>query len=292
MSQKTLAGTPNLRYPDPLVKRVNPNGTQPYTAYSAPLIYGDLNSLNSNFILDSPPDIMFVELLLFGADYPARISGIQQFTGNPSFDNAIYDAAGVPIPTTDLGMPLPPFFGLAGVDAVIDILPAAAPVPYKQIATGTTATNGVNVSGFPVVSFVPSRNLWQGGAGSSGPHASYILTYDVTLNGAVVDGPSFYASFITVAYPTHVPAILWEPNLTQKIVDDGYIIDVNGDGTVFFNVVGLWTSPNYQPSPPMLGARSATPATPAPVTPLSLLAATNPAMAEAAAAYAARVKNR
>ena len=288
MAQKTLAATPNIRYPDPLVKRVNPNGTQPYTAYRAPLFY--FLSDGANAVLSAPPEFLFVELLLFGADYAVQVGGTQSFTGYynfPTYEGEIFDAAGAPIPFKELALPLGGFPYTTGVETVSTILTDAPPVSYKKIATGKTATNGVTVSGFPNLSIIPSRNLWQTPAGDTGERANYLVTYDVILNGATVDGP---ALFLNQSGGGTLPIILWEPDLTQKIVDDGYIVDVLGDGTVVFDVVGLWASAGYSPLGPGIGARyfGAPPA----ITPTSPLSYISPAMAEAAAAYAARVKNR
>ena len=288
MAQKTLAGTPNVRYPDPLVKRVNPNGTQPYTAYRAPLLY---NNQQGGYSIDlaAPPGTLFVELLLFGADYPAKITGTQYYSGNPDEGNSVFDSAGSPIQIKDLTFTLPFSYGTIGTGTVVDILPNAPRVTYKQIATGKTLTNGVTVSGFPVASVVPSRDLYQTPGGSAGPAATYTVDYDVTLNGSVVDAPSNFGFFISDPPPFRSPVILWEPDLTQSIINNNYLIEIDygGDGiiNIVFDVVGLWSSPNYSPIAPGAGARSFAPPPPSfPSVPA--------AAADLIAAYAARVKNR
>ena len=48
-----LAGTPAVRFPDPKIKRIRPDGSQPYTAYYAPLVY--LQNGTYNYILSNPP---------------------------------------------------------------------------------------------------------------------------------------------------------------------------------------------------------------------------------------------
>lgn len=287
MSQKTLAGTPIVRYPDPLVKRANPDGTQPYTAYRAPLLYNNQQG-GYSIELAAPPGTLIVELLLFGADYPAKITGTQYYYGNPSEGNSVFDSSGSPIQIKDLTFTLP-FLYVIGTGTVVDILPNAPRVTYKQITTGKTLTNGVTVSGFPVASIVPSRDIYQTPDGASGPFANYSMDYDVTLNGAVVDAPSNFGFFMSDPPPFRSPIILWEPNLTQSIVDNNYLIelDYDGDGIneVVFDVVGLWASPGYSPLGLGIGARSVSPsATPFPSVP--------PAAAELIAAYADRVKNR
>lgn len=286
MSQKTLAGTANVRYPDPLVKKVNPNGTQRYTAYRAPLVYIYGQAFHS-IELAAPPGTLIVELLLFGADYPAKITGTQYYYGNPSEGNSVFDSAGNPIQIKDLTFPLPFSYGTIGTGTVVDILPNAPRVAYKQIATGKTLTNGVTVSGFPVGSVAPSRDIYQTPDGQFGPVATYSLDYDVTLNGAVVDAPSNFGFFMSDPPPFRSPVILWEPNLTQSIADNNYLIelDYNGDGIIdtVFDVVGLWASPGYSPLGLGIGARSVSPsATPFPSVP--------PAAAELIAAYVGRVK--
>lgn len=285
MPTVNLAGTPNVRYPDPRIKRVAPSGTQPYTSYSAVLAWNI-----TNFVLSDPPEYLGAELLLFGADYVVQVAGTQTFTGYydaPVYTGEIFDAAGDPIPFKDFSLPLSPLVGSASVDVIPTVLPNATPVSYKQIMTGKTATNGVEVSGFPHFLQVPSRNLWQTPSGQAGERANYLVVCDVLLNGAVVDGPSSFFPFGSAS--VHIPVILWEPDLTQKIKDDGYVIDLNGDGSAFFNVVGLWADQKYSPAGLMRSARSVgSVEAPALVTADSIRAALSPG----AAAYADRVKRR
>jgi hypothetical protein len=97
------------------------------------------------------------------------------------------------------------------------------------------------------------------------------LQADVLLNSATVHSTSPYFGVqagvdaegdpIPVPQIFRLPVILWEPNLTQQIVDDGYIIDVSNQlcGPTIFDVVGIWSIPEYSPVPPapaLMGARS------------------------------------
>ena len=246
MAQKTLAATPAVRYPDPLVRRVNPDGTQPYTAYQAPLVYSSAPG-TYQILLTAPPDFLAAELLLFGADYPAKICGTQQF------ETTVYDSAGAAVLIQDLSFPLVPSPSTALVDALPSIIPSLTFDQYKKIATGATATNAVTVSGFPAITLISSRNLFLDDTTTD--RASYAVQLDVTLNGGVVDGPAPYVAYATSAVDARIPVILWEGDLTQAIVDANYIIDgVTIDNTLStsFDVVGIWASSNYTPPGPRL----------------------------------------
>jgi len=250
MSQKTLAGTPAIRYPDPLVRRVNPDGNQPYTAYQAALVF--LNDAGEyDQLLRQPPDGILAQLLLFGADYPVKIGGAQ------IFEQQVYDTAGTLVPIQDLIFPLLSPNGAALADAVPNILPAVSFNQYKKIATGSTATNGVTVSGYPAYTFVSGHTLFASEAGAGGDRASFGVSLDVILNGAVIDGPGNYNPIVSVGTNPIVNIILYEPNLTQAIVDNNYIIEnviLSGGAAATLNVVGLWTVGGYTPpSPPRFG---------------------------------------
>lgn len=249
MSQKTLAGTPAVRYPDPLVKRVLPDGSQPYTAYQAALIwtYGS-NEFTGDFFSPfvAPPEYLDVNLLLFGADYPTKIGGVQQFP------TKVYDEGGSPS-LANLTFPLPPSPVTALADYAGAILPTAPVTRYKQIATGLTGTNSVPVSGYPALTTVPSRGLYATERGSADVFATYQLQLDVTLNGAVVDGPAAYKFYGFAGTILRIPVLLWEPNFKQEIADNGYMMTgVTLDGAeAIFDVVGLWGSGSgWIPGPP------------------------------------------
>lgn len=265
MSQKTLAGTPNVRYPDPLVKRVNPDGTQPYSSYYALVVWKEPGTNNYFPILSKTNGQLLMELLLFGSDYPAKISGAQFFA------NETYSSTGTINPISDLSFPLypPPFTG--SMDGAPSIIPVSAnpayTTPYKKILTGKTATNGLTVSGFPALTLLFSHNLWASGAGDAGDAADYGVVLDVVNNGAVVDGPGSYFPAVNFSPPVaRVPVILYEPDFTQSIIDNGYIIE-NANLSLgiqsTLDVVGLWGNSDYSPYPPQ-GARNAAPMNAAP----------------------------
>ncbi len=247
MAQITLAGKPAIRYPDPLVQRVNPDGNQPYTAYQAALVF--LNEAGEyDQLLRQPPDSILAQLLLFGADYPVKIGGAQ------IFEQQVYDSAGTLVPIQDLIFPILPPNGTALADAVPNILPTVSFNQYKKIATGSTATNGVSVSGYPAYAFVSGHTLFASEEGDGGDRASFGVSLDVTLNGAVIDGPGNYNAIVTTSTNALINVILYEPNLTQAIVDNNYIIEnviIAGGSAATLNVVGLWTVAGYTPpSPP------------------------------------------
>lgn len=283
MTTLNLSGTPAVRYPDPLVKKVNPNGTQRYTAYQAPLVW-----FNSDTIQRYATSLYqgyypyqtngTIQLLLFGADYIAKLSAVTYFNGTQ-----YYNPITTPVPLSSLtfsemGVPL---------NYANYILPTYNPInyysnpglepTYKQIVSGLTKTNSVAVSGFPAMISGSSWDLYQVDprAPENKIQAGIASIYlDVLMNGAVIDSTTIYEKdtlviadkgpFIDRSLP-NIPVILWEQDLTQKIVDDGYIIsgtklDTNGikslDTVIVeanLEVVGLWgRTDGYTPATPLV----------------------------------------
>ena len=147
MSVVDLSGKPIVRYPDPPVPRVSPNGVQPYSAYAAIMVYFDGGDYSTTIANTDQAAVDNCELLLFGTDYPANVLLLQQY------GSSLYSAGGAVLPLTSLPIPVEG----RSTDNIAAILPSVAPaVPsithYKQIVTGTTLTNGVRVSGFPMAS--------------------------------------------------------------------------------------------------------------------------------------------
>ena len=261
-----LSGTPVVRYPDPPVPRVLPNGVQPYSAYEAPLVYF-LGSKGTpppvpvcGTVLVGLPNFgaqLFV--LLFGTDYPASVIPVEYMSG------LIFDSTGAPLPITDPSFVGSPWIGADYAAAAIfsSLIPSTetfADIRYKQIVRGLTATNGVAVSGFPVAGTYATYGL-AGDGDEIAPDTQYSLR--VLMNGAVINSSS---PFVGVTYepapadailPTsapNFPVILWEGYFTQAIVDNGFKIDADlllaGGGTIpaTLDVVGLWSSPDYDPT--------------------------------------------
>jgi hypothetical protein len=263
-----LSGKPAVRYPDPLVKRVNPNGTQRYTAYQAPLVWysaeaeGYRTSLWQGYDFAKYP---YIELLLFGADYIAKLSGIYLYQDAPyAGPNGTPATLPTEMTFTEIGV---------ATDYAFNILPYYSPIAYitdparrpayKQIVTGATKTNGVTVSGFMAQLSGRDWGVYVSDGGDPPeytPAAIDTVYLDVLLNGAVIDStsPFFRGQYIPVEdeilpSATNFPVVLWEEQLTQQIVDNGYIIpNVSFSGLdANLDVVGLWSrNGNYTPYQP------------------------------------------
>lgn len=269
MAQKTLAGTPAIRYPDPLVKRVNPNGTQEYSAYQALFLYYDpapggdpalagyyagLSGLSA--------EQNTLAYMLFGTDYPATCTITATYPDGGYFgDGTVNQFKNMTFNETSA-------FGVAGGSNLCFVLQNGLSFlgqeAYKRILTGPTYTNGVTVSGFNEFMFLDSHGIYatDPSAGGDPPQPDLFLRADVMLNAATVHSTSPYIGLkegvdefgepTTVGQILRQPVILYEPNLTQKIVDDGYIIDVPSQlcGPTIFDVVGIWGILGYEPHAP------------------------------------------
>ena len=249
MSIVDLSGTRAVRYPDPPVPRVLPNGVQPYSAYTPQMVY--LNGARYDYFIDNTDQAAAqnCQLLLFGTDYPANVLLLQTY-GDPQFS-----ANGDPLPIYPLSIPVE----ARSTDNISAILPSIAPaVPsithYKQIVTGTTLTNGVRVSGFPMVAPVVGNGLYATKDGDAGaPSVVFWFVYGL-LNGAVISSSS---PQFDIYNPANIPipnfpVILWEGDFTQKMADDGFKFagDFAGVFNTVFDVVGLWGISGFTPAPP------------------------------------------
>ena len=80
-----LSGTSAVRFPDPPVPRVSPNGVQPYSAYNAVYLYYD-PTLGAWSTTITPAtvgsDLRAIETLLFGTDYPALVTATSYYGEN------------------------------------------------------------------------------------------------------------------------------------------------------------------------------------------------------------------
>lgn len=256
MPFQNTTGKPFPRAFDPIIARVQPNGTQPQTVFAPVVVYRDAQGDYQPFLSD-PPDYLLLQVLFFGSDYPIKVFGVQQFGLNTYFAdstvltplaNPVLDAA-YPVFTTA------PFGG--AVPVVPNIVTSTVPVAYQQILRDTTITNGLRVSGFPYTVSVSGRGLYANASGSEGPLAGYGLALDVTLNSSGNSGPGSFTEVVFGELPTafRLPVILWEPDFDQAVVDASYTIT----GTMFgvpvtLDVVGLWASDNYSPLP-LVGAK-------------------------------------
>ena len=257
MSIVDLSGTRAVRYPDPPVPRVSPNGVQPYSAYTAFLVWRDPSSLvyETNLIYHSPTSAD-LQMLLFGTDYPAIVSSFA------FFPNSTYTPAPpVELPIRGLTF-TEQFSGTNNLDLISPSLAAANYPPtyqtgirYKEIVTAATTTNSVTVSGFPVAGPLKGYDRY----GSDGVAAAEMyVQIEAVMNGAVISSSSsFYESKVgsRLASLPNLPVILWEPDLTQQIVDDGFQIEafVNVPSALpnsalsKLDVVGIWAARGYSP---------------------------------------------
>jgi hypothetical protein len=248
MSIVDLSGTRAVRYPDPPVPRVLPNGVQPYSAYAAIMVYFDGAVVTDLIANTDQAAAENCELLLFGTDYPANVLLLQYY------DASLYSAGGALLPLTSLLIPVEG----RSTDNIAAILPSVAPaVPsithYKQIVTGTTLTNGVRVSGFPMAAPVGGNLLYNSGDGNAGDPAPVSWSLCGLLNGAVISSSTLQLNILDPAgfSAPNVPIILWEGNLTQQMVNDGFKFTAAlGPFVAVFDVVGLWGISGFTPTPP------------------------------------------
>lgn len=261
-----LSGTPVVRYPDPPVPRVLPNGVQPYSAYEAPMAY----FLGSK---GPPPPVPVCSpvltgipagtttpffCLLFGTDYPASVMPVEYMRGR-----ILSSVTSTALPITDPSFVGPPFFStdFAANFIFSSLIPSSetlGDIRYKQIVRGLTVTNGVAVSGFPVFGNYDPLALTSDDTQRS---PDTVFSLRVLMNGAVINSSSPFVGQTYQPAPTDLtvptsapnyPVILWEEQFTQAIVDNGFKIDatlfVDGlDLPATLDVVGLWTSPTYNP---------------------------------------------
>ena len=254
MPIQSKAGQRYERRFDPPARRVAPNGTQPFSVYTAPIIY------NANFgqdtayypLLTAPSDGMFFQLLLFGSDYPLIVHGTQQFGTDT------YNANGDRNAVSELSFDATLGAGSTGFtsSSVPDIIPSTGTPSghkrYQEIARGTTLTHGVTTAGFPVNTLCFTHGLWETASGDGGDRAPYTLTFEVVLNSGGAVGPSTYTNPDEVFTP-YLPVILYEPDFTQAVVDNGYKIAANAVSPFIMglpatlDVVGLWNVAGYVP---------------------------------------------
>lgn len=273
MSYINKAGTPYLRYTDPMIPQVNPRGLQPQSSYIAPLAYfAQADTVATS--LAAPPDGLNTSILLFGCDYP------QRFTGTQYYGSGVFDENGDPLFPDGLTFTVPASqpYGLFGGNVVPELLAPNYPlVKYQEKLTWQTATNGVTVTGFPFFGGFLSHNVWATNEGSSGDRAAYAVELNVALNGDVINGPAPFQQVEDAAVTAYQPVILWEQDFTQAMVDDGFTFTATsfngiGGATFICQVVGIWAGyyyidedlTPYLPVPQGLGLRSAAPAGDAP----------------------------
>jgi hypothetical protein len=259
MPIQSKAGQPYERRFDPPARRVAPNGTQPFSAYSAFFYYQAVFGPYYP-VMSSPPSSVSFEVLLFGSDFPLLLRSTEYYP--ESTYSATTPRTQTPVGsfnfTSSLG-----WNGMAIRPAVPLILPGVSALPYQKIARGVTATNGVTTAGFPVTLSTRVHNLYADDTPQS-PRASFILGLESVLNSGGAVGPSSNIVGSSGAGSANLPVILYEPHFTQEVVDNGYKIDATaylpneGQFATTLDVVGLWNSsyvpPLAAPSSALVGA--------------------------------------
>jgi hypothetical protein len=256
MPIQSKAGQRYERRFDPPARRVAPNGTQPFSVYTAPVVYNaDFGQGDTAYfpVLTAPDDGMYFQLLLFGSDYPLIVRGTQQYGTDT------YNEIGTLNAVTELTFAVTLGAGSTGFtsSSVPDIIPSTFDTSinykrYQEIARGTTLTHGVTTAGFPVNTLCLPHNLYETASGEAGDRAPYTLTFEVVLNSGGCVGPSTYINPDEVFTP-YLPVILYEPDFTQQVVDDGYKITANVVSPsvpglpATLDVVGLWNVSGYVP---------------------------------------------
>jgi hypothetical protein len=256
---------------------VNPNGTQEYTAYQALFLYYDPSPEGDPAFAGYYAGLSglsasqnTLSYLLFGSDYPAICTVTSVYPDGGYFDDGTVNQF------KNMTFNESAAFGIAGGSNISFVLQNGLSFvgqdTYKRILTGPTYTNGVTVSGFNEFMFLDSHGIYASDpqAGGDVPQPDLLLRADVVLNSATVHSTSPYIGVqegvdqegqpTIVGQQLRQPVILWEPSLTQQIVDDGYTITVPNQlcGPTIFDVVGIWAIPGYSPLyvPPAVEARS------------------------------------
>lgn len=271
MATLNLSGTPAVRYPDPIPSLFQPNGTFLYSAYDAKYIYydprpDDPTKAGYSFILSKLPvtqseaNLGPLSAFLFCYDYPALIQTVSVYVGdsynngalysvkNPTFDESTLPVLG----TTQTNFPLVFANGNDPAGAYKYIVSTGD--DYKRILSGNTPTNNIPITGYSI-----SQNLLNHGLYDSAISEEFLapitLTTRVVCNAPVISSPTAFTQikvdFVAqnVAVTLRQPVILWEPDLTQEIVDNGYIIYDNSSacGPIELQVVGIWAYIGYSP---------------------------------------------
>jgi hypothetical protein len=266
MSYIVKAGTPYLRYTDPMIPQVNPRGLQPQSSYIAKLAYGTGQTDSYATQLTAPPDVLTTEILLFGCDYPQRWT-MTQYYG----ETFLLDGTATNIDRLTFAVPSGPPFGSAGISILPFTLASQTPAAakYQEKVTGETITEGVTLTGFPFFTGLLGHNLWATETGDAGDHASYSVEVNMALDSGSTNGPAPFLEINGETVLSRLPVILWEPDFTQQIVDDGFkvngVVNFDGSGTPFvLDVVGIWAGyyldgdevVPYSPLPTMTQARA------------------------------------
>lgn len=263
------SGKPFNRHYSPVAPRILPNGTQSISAFTALFAFYDPVFQGYSFILGNRGKGEGYDLLLFGSDYPAIVTGYATYencldsNGTPIVPSTITQNCGYDMYT---GGPTSFFSGFSSADPVI--------AKYQQVIQGTTVTNGVEIGGFAGQMNVFFNDVYKDVDGSV-----VVSPYSITLNAIMNSGANSSSSgfgeidFSTFTVKFRIPIILWEPDFTQSIKDSQMVFEsvgVNPVGELIpttFDVVGIWSGTAPYAPPPSAPAPLRAPLEPAPDAP-------------------------
>lgn len=279
MPIQSKVGTAQPRRFDPVIPRVLPRGLQNTTGYSAPLFFFDPDIVQGGIYScqirgNSSKNSTNYDYLLFGTDYVAS-SQITYY-----YRDAYTEGGTTPVLPYNLSQTYNLNDGVFG--GLLNYSPLFSdPIGtfggVDQILTGQTKTNNVSASGFSLTTSRVQTNLYTSQGDSYIP---FTASMNVSLNCASTKTDTS-ALEISVFPPTdpsqvkfYIPIILWEPNFTQQIVDNDYIIETTGfygyygeTGAIpcYFRVVGIFDSyePPYPVASPLRAPRGGAPVAPA-----------------------------
>jgi hypothetical protein len=278
MPIQSKAGTAQPRRFDPVIPRVLPRGLQNTTGYSAALCFFDPDIVAGGIYSfqirgNSSRNSINYDFLLFGTDYVAS-SQVTYYYQN------VFSADSTPVLPYSLSQTYNLNDGIVGGLVNYSIL-FSDPLGtigsgVDEILTGKTKTNNVSASGFSLLISTFQTELYTDEGDEFVP---FIASLNVSLNCASTKTDTAaidVSSFDPMQVKFYIPIILWEPNFTQQIVDNNYIIETNGfrgyygaaDVPTAFLVVGIFDSgePPYPVVSPLRAPRGGAPA--APATPL------------------------
>lgn len=182
-----------------------------------------------------------IEAFLFCADVPTRLMAIYQRRSD--FVDA--GEAGL-IPTSALTY-VEPNFALNATPSIVDgytAYTAANPIPYGQIATGTTETNGVKVRGYAIIGSDIEQYDSSGTRidGADEPVVSWDEVYlDFSTRAASVNGYVAYNATGGGVKRISRSVLLLESDYTQAMQDSGNVVtEVVGTTTFTSIIVGLY----------------------------------------------------
>lgn len=243
------AGKPFPRHYAPAAPRILPDGTQSISAYTAPLAFYDPVAQGYSFVLGNRGKGENYDLLLFGSDYPAIV------TGYATYENCLLSDGTPIVPSTItqsfgydgyIGGSVSNFSGFSSADPVTS--------KYGQVINGTTLTNDVKIGGFAGQISVLYNDVYADVDGSIVVSPHTVVLNALMSGGGIVSSSAFAEfDFATFQLDFRIPIILWEPDFTQSIKNSQMVFEsvYVGFGPIpaTFDVVGIWSGTAPYASP-------------------------------------------